>query len=340
MKKKIFVTILATVLACFLVIQIFPNEYEANVTVSGNVPQVNTNSSAVNATAAPTPQTTQAPQTQAPTDAAKPDTDTADNTVSDSTSDESANGKTDVDNTVAADTDVSGDDASSSSKMPETTEEIITKYAEVLKKFKQEKPAYTKKEYQALPEESRQFSSSLVNKLLGFADNYMVKEDSEDATVVREKGYADIINEIPIYGLEDGCLLTDYSAVKNATCVDNGDGNYKISFSLQDEVNPTPLASGSTQPQSYHAAVLMPGNRDEIMVEVNKVEKMTGATCNSFDLTYRDCTFECVYNPENDQVVSITHHANIDIDADIHFITDITGSARLTNDMLVYDIVW
>lgn len=336
MKKRIFITILATVLACFLVVQIFPNQYEANVNISGNTPQASSGSVAANATQAPT----QAP-TQVPTEAAKPDesgkdTDKKDNTAATDESDKID--KADKsDKADKADTD-NGD--TTESKMPETTEEIITKYAEVIKKFKQEKPAYTKKEYQALPEENRQFSSGLVNRLLGFADNYMTKEDSDAAVVVREKGYADIINEIPIYGIEDGCLLKDYSAVKNATCVDNGDGTYKISFSLEDETNPAPPISGSTEPQSNHGAVLMPGNRDEIMVEVNKIENMTGATCNNFDMTYRDCTFECVYNPTNDQVVSITHHANIDIDADIHFITDITGTARLTNDMLVYDIVW
>lgn len=322
MKKKIFVTALAIVLACFVVVQVFPNEYEAIITVKREGTAANSSSVAANANVAQTTQQTTQPQ----------QTTQADNTVSDTKKDDT---KTD---TVKEDT--KKDDKSDSSAMPQTAEEIVTKYGEVVKKFKQEKPAYTKKEYQALPEESRQFSNSLVNKLLGFADNYMTKEDSDAATVVREKGYADIINEIPIYGMEDGCLLTDFSTVKNATCTDNGDGTYTLSFSLEDEKNPAPLASGSNVPTSYHAGVLMPGNRDDIMVEVNKVEKMTGATVNNFDLTYRDCTFECVYNPTNDQVVSITHHANIDIEADLHFIVDITGSARLTNDMLVYDINW
>ncbi len=322
MKKKIFVTALAIVLACFLVVQIFPNEYEAIITVKYDGSASNSGSVAANANVPQTTQqTTQAQQTAQPDSTASQDT-KKDDAKADAPKADKDSGKSD------------------SNAMPQTAEEIVTKYGEVVKKFKQEKPAYTKKEYQALPEESRQFSSNLVNKLLGFADNYMTKEDSDAATVVREKGYADIINEIPIYGMEEGSLLKDFSTVKNATCTDNGDGTYKLSFSLEDEKNPAPLAAGATESTSYHGAVLMPGNRDDIMVEVNKVEKMTGAKCNSFDLTYRDCTFECVYNPTNDQVVSITHHANIDIDADIHFITDITGSARLTNDMLVYDIVW
>lgn len=334
MKKRIFLSILVTFLICLLISKTYPAEYIANVATQGSVEFKNSAGSvSVNASVSQTPaQTVQ--QTQAQT----VNTDSSDVTVPDNSASsdvaDADNGTSDTDNTGT-----SSADATTSSK-PETTEEIVTKYAQVIKKFKQEKPAYTKKEYQALPEENRQFSNNLVNKLLGFADNYMTKEDSDAATVVREAGYADIINEIPIYGIEDGCLLKDYSAVKNATCTENSDGTYTLSFSLEDEVNPACPIAGSTEPQSNHGAVLMPGNRDEIMVEVEKVEKMTGAKCNNFDMTYRDCTFECVYNPANDQVVSITHHANIDIDADLHFIVDITGTARLTNDMLVYDVKW
>ena len=318
MKKKIVITVIAAILACFLVVKLFPNEYEAIVKIVGGTAPSSNNAVAANATVAPSAASA---DNKAATPAASEQKDDA------KVSDTKADGKKD-------------DSKKSDGKMPQTNEEIVTKYAEVVKKFKTEKPGYTKKEYQALPEESRQFSSNLVNKLLGFADNYMTKEDSDKAVVTRDKGYEDIINEIPIYGLEDGCLLKDFSTVKNASCTDMGDGTYKLSFSLNDESNPEPLVAGSTDAKSYHSAVLMPGNRDDIMTEVHKVEKMTGAKCNNFDLTYRDCTFECVYNPTNDQVVSITHHANIDIEASIHFIKDITGSARLTNDMLVYDIVW
>ncbi|MGN0463951.1 MAG: hypothetical protein ACI4GA_04550 [Acutalibacteraceae bacterium] len=315
MKKKIAVTILAILLVCFLIVETYPNNYILIVN------EKNASSSVQDATPANAVVTTTA-KAAAQTDNSGSAADSSESKKSDKKSDSKKS------------------DKNSGSEIPQTKEEIVQKYAEVVKKFKHEKPGYTKKEYQALPEDKRQFSSNLVNKLLGFGEKYMTKEDSENAVVTREKGYADIINEIPIYGMEEGCLLTDYSTVKNATCTKNSDGTYKLSFSLEDEVNPEPLAPGSKEPKSYHAAVLMPGNREDIMTEVHKVEKLSGAKCNNFDLTYRDCTFECVYNPENDQVVSITHHHNIDITADIHFIKDITGSARLTNDMLVYDIVW
>ncbi|MBR2417761.1 MAG: hypothetical protein IKB12_03925, partial [Clostridia bacterium] len=66
-----------------------------------------------------------------------------------------------------------------------------------------------------------------------------------------------------------------------------------------------------------------------------------GVSVDRFDLIYRECVFGCIYNPENDEVKSITHNIVIDITADAAILgADIEGTARLTNDMLIYDITW
>lgn len=242
----------------------------------------------------------------------------------------------------------SGEAQASSSGIPQTKEEIVKKYSDVLNKMKQDQPGYTKKEYQALPEEYRQFSS-VVNSLLKFGESYMTKEDSEKAIVTAQKGEVftgddgvsqpRINHELPICNTDKGCVLTDCSGVKEATSTENADGTVALRFVLNDEVNPEPTPASTGVPVSFHGAVMMPASRADIMTEIEKVEKLAGATCNNFTLTYRDCSFECVYNPSNDQVVSITHHANIDIDADVKILfSNIVGSARLTNDMFVYDI--
>ena len=54
------------------------------------------------------------------------------------------------------------------SNKPESTKEIIDQYTLLVDKFKQQKPAYKKKEYQALPEEYHNFSDT-INKALGLA---------------------------------------------------------------------------------------------------------------------------------------------------------------------------
>ena len=220
------------------------------------------------------------------------------------------------------------------------TKDIIDKYTLLVDKFKQEKPAYKKKEYQALPEENREFSSA-INSVLGIAANYMVsEEDCEE--LVRQQGAEEILYDMPVHGTEKGCTLTDYDAVQWAKCEDLGDGTYKISFSLKEEHNAEPTPADTLIAPSAHGGVMQPIAIKDIKAEVDKVvSKLPGITLNTFDLIYRDCVFSCVYDPATDQVKSITHNIAIDITADVKvFSADIVGSARLINDMLIYDITW
>ena len=230
--------------------------------------------------------------------------------------------------------------AENENKKPESTKEIIDKYTQLVNDFKTKKPAYKKKEFQALPEEYRNFGSG-VNVILNLASGYMVsEEDCEE--LVREAGYADIVWDMPVHNTEKGCVLTDYDAVSRAKCEDMGDGTYKISFSLKEEVNPQPTPSDTLVPVSAHGAVMQPIATDELMKEIDKITgSVPGIAVNEFALYHRDCEFICVYNPETDQVLSITHHVVIDITADITILTaDINGSARLLNEMFIYDITW
>lgn len=244
------------------------------------------------------------------------------------------------------------DNPGTSSDAPKTNEEIVQKYTELLNKMKQDQPGYTKKEYQALPEEYRQFPS-VVNSVLKFGEAYMTTEDSENAIVTATKGevYTSddgsrtmprIQHELPICNTDKGCLITDYSCIKSASCTDNADGTRTLCFSLNDEVNPEPTPSDTCVPQSYHGAVMMPASMKDINTEVDKVvSKIPGVTINNFELTYRDGSFAVTYDPATDQVVSVVHHINVDIAANAKvFGSTIEGTARLTNDMNVYDIVY
>ncbi len=223
---------------------------------------------------------------------------------------------------------------------PESVKEIIDQYTLLVDKFKKEKPAYTKKEFQALPEEYRNFSGA-INTILGVASKYMVtEEDAEE--LVREKGAAEILNDVPVHNSEKGCVLTDYDAVEWAKCEDMDDGTYKISFSLKEELNAEPTPADTLTPSSAHGAVMQPMAFKDIKNEVDKITgSIPGVTVNRFDLIYHECVFSCIYNPETDEVKSITHNIVIDITADAAlFGAKIDGTARLTNDMLIYNITW
>ena len=240
---------------------------------------------------------------------------------------------TDTDTTVA-------DTAEKESNKPESTKEIIDQYTLLVDKFKQEKPAYKKKEYQALPVEYHNFSS-VINKALDVAAGYMTTED-EAEELIREAGAEEIINDMPIHGSEKGCTLTDYDAVEWAKCEDKGDGTYEISFSLKEEVNPEPTPADTLVPVSAHGAVMQPMAFNDIKAEIDSItSKIPGVSMNTLDLYYRDNVYSCVYNTDTDEVLSITHHIVIDIVVNVDlFGKSIDGSARLLNEMFLYDITW
>lgn len=226
------------------------------------------------------------------------------------------------------------------SNKPESTKEIIDQYTLLVDKFKQQKPAYKKKEYQALPAEYHNFSSTL-NKALDLASGYMVTEE-EAEVLIRDAGAEEIIMDMPIHGSEKGCALTDYDAVSWAKCEDKGDGTYEISFSLKEEVNPEPTPADTLVPVSAHGAVMQPMAFKDIKAEIDNITgKIPGVSMNTLDLYYRDHVYTCVYNPETDEVLSITHHIVIDIVVNLDlFSKTIDGSARLLNEMFIYDITW
>ena len=230
--------------------------------------------------------------------------------------------------------------AEKESNKPESTKEIIDQYTLLVDKFKQQKPAYKKKEYQALPAEYHNFSSTL-NKALDLAAGYMVTEE-EAEELIRDAGAEEIIMDMPIHGSEKGCALTDYDAVSWAKCEDKGDGTYEISFSLKEEVNPEPTPADTLVPVSAHGAVMQPMAFKDIKAEIDNITgKIPGVAMNTLDLYYRDHVYTCVYNPETDEVLSITHHIVIDIVVNLDlFSKTIDGSVRLLNEMFIYDITW
>jgi hypothetical protein len=308
MNKKSILTIALTIVLCVVIILALPTEF--NIKVNGNLPAIGVASDSVSQSAQPV--ATTAPQT---TQGAGESVSQAVQNVADK-----------------VETVVTGN--------PTGNKEIIEQYTLLVNKFKQEKPAYKKKEFQSLPEEFRNLGTA-GNLILEIASGYITSEE-ECEELVRAAGGEDIKWDMPIHNSDVGCLLTNYDAVEWAKCEDVGDGTKKISFSLKEEMNCEPTPADTLVPVSNHGAVMQPLSRQSILDEVEKItEKFPIITVNDFSLGYRECVFECVYNPDTNQVKSITHHVVIDINADLKVtLAKIAGSARLYNDMKIYDITW
>lgn len=308
MNKKSLFTAIISIVVCVVVILALPMDITVNV--NGNLPTIGAQTAAGAQTAE---STTNTPATTAPS-------------VIESASEAVQNVADSVETAVTGN--------------PTGNKEVIEQYTLLVNKFKQERPAYKKKEYQALPEEFRNLGKA-GNIVLNIAAGYMTTED-ECEELVRAAGAEEIRWDMPIHDSDVGCLLTDYDAVEWAKCEDVGDGTKKISFSLKEEMNAEPTPADTLIPVSKHGAVMQPLSRQSITDEVEKItSKVPGIGINDFSLGYRECVFECVYNPETNQVSSITHHVVIDINADIQLaIANIAGSARLYNDLKIYDITW
>lgn len=307
-KKEIILTAFIVALTLAFTCLILPTEIGVSVKVEGKAPAIQTVCPTTEPSTVPTVPDTTAPQVTKP-DAEKP---TEENKT---------------------------DDGNKTNK-PESVKEIIDQYTLLVDKFKKEKPAYTKKEFQALPEEYRNFGGP-INTVLKLASNYMVSEEDAEE-LVRAKGAEEILFDVPIHNSEKGCVLTDYDAVEWAKCEDNGDGTYKISFCLKEEMNAEPTPADTLTPPSAHGAVMQPMSVKDIKTEVDKITgSLPGISVNRFDLIYHECVFSCVYNPKTDEVLSITHNIVIDITANAAVLGGtIDGTARLTNDMLIYNIAW
>lgn len=314
MKLRVAITVIAIVLSCLLITKLYPSEWNISANADIDLPFIQQSGTSQPAQPADVPATEATTEKEAEKQG------------------ETKKGEK------------KNSDKKSKSDIPQTKQEIIQKYTDVMNKMKTSGVGYQKKEYQALPEEYRNFSSA-VNVILKFAEGYMTTEDNPNSLLSRDKGMTEELrNEITICGIDKGCALLEYdpslACVKSASCEDLGDGTYKLSFMLNDEINPEPTPADTGIPVSAHGAVFAPASRKDIMVEVEKVEKLAHATCNNFELKYTECYVECIYEPETDRIVDLYQRLNVDITADITLIFNIAGSARLTNDNHVYDIVW
>lgn len=205
-----------------------------------------------------------------------------------------------------------------------TKADIVYIYALVMNKAKQDKPGFTKVEYQELPggEENRvvaeggdKVTEEDVNKLMGFIeglDVFVPKEEAEKEPYIHEKGDADM-TLFPVFFREKGSYLTDPNGIESFTYKVLPNGNVKMTFVLVSEDNPEPIAENSNVAPSYTGAVFAPMSKERIDGTVYHPIVTVFAKDIEYSLRYHDCTVELEFNPETLQVVSLNQFANVSI---------------------------
>lgn len=317
-KDELLFSSLLAVVVCLLVGTIFfvtapqktPEPIEAPVAQGTQTP-----------TTTPTTAPTTAPTTQAPTTAPQAAATTAP-AVSDTTKAPEA--------TTAP---------AAPTGLPQTPAEILARYTEVMDKAKNSGPAHKKVEYQAIPEDKVNFEGGVFNKILPLASLFFTKEEDARANPeIREKG-GDMY-WFPIYKVKKGCMLTDASKIKSATCTELPDGNVKITIVLNDELNPEPPAEGATSHNNAVGSMFTP----IMMADVHNTLKNDAAVKFvvkdvDFELNYYDCTADLVFNPETNEIVSLDQymHILINIKSGKVFGLSAVGTAVLDNYLYFSD---
>ena len=227
-------------------------------------------------------------------------------------------------------------------KLPETKEEILALYTEVMNQAKKDAPAFNKVLYQELPSDSKSRVVSegggLVNAALNLAGNFMTSEkDAYKEPEVYEKGGD--MHAFPVVDNKAGCLLTDTSAIKSATCEKLPDGNVRITIVLNSEANPEPTKSAA-KPVSNHGAIFNPLSKK--VIDENLSGGLVSAVFKdiTYSLTYHDCSTTLVFNPENNHVVSLDQVCNVTIKGSgkAGFVTIAVDKQELVNYVKVYNI--
>ena len=227
--------------------------------------------------------------------------------------------------------------AADTGALPTDNAGILTLYTKLVDEMKAAKPAYRRIEYQDLPEDHRNLGT-VANAVMGIANGLITTKDKAEADPsIHNQG--DDPNNIPIRDNAKGCLLTDASKIKSASCKDNGDGTATLVITLVDEDNPQPVDAGATTSQYHTSAMFFPMDQAGIDDIVDKFKAVV--TMNSLVLTYTECTVTCVFDTATQKIKTLTYVEPVDIKVDGKAVfIPINGSARLVDTMEITEIAY
>jgi len=223
---------------------------------------------------------------------------------------------------------------------PETPAEILQAYTTVMNKAKKEMKHYRKLEYQELPKDKIQFESGAISFLLEQAANYVTTKDQAMAKDDYTKG-TDSLKWFPIYECSVGCMVTDPGVFDSTKSELLPNGNIKLTLVMKDEKNSEPPKANATNSPSNVGAMFTPLAKAGIDDELNNNTALKVAVRNlEYELTYHKCTATLVYNPANNQLVSVdlTQNVLINIMAGRVLLFNAKGTGEL-NSVLAVDQV-
>ncbi len=242
------------------------------------------------ATQAPTTQpATKAPETQAPTTQAP--------TTQAPTTQAATQAPTQAPETEA-------ESETDSPKQIKQKKTVLKKYSALVNKAKKGNAGYTRVTYRGF--ETGVLDDIMLGSVESAYPEYFVSEGTarENPTVVAlgtktNDFLIDNMNSAALLDVEDAS-----AAIQSATSVKLEDGTKKIVITLREEVEPEPLSLTATKASSFTSALFPVVSKDDVAEMVAATLSITSVS--SSTVKYHDCTVELIYNPENNQIISVT----------------------------------
>ncbi|MCR5040983.1 MAG: hypothetical protein K6C36_02645 [Clostridia bacterium] len=223
--------------------------------------------------------------------------------------------------------------AAPASTLPTDPAGILAKYTEVMNNTKATVVTYDKLDWMQLDELD---VGAITGAVKGIMDGVLKGESAAELQDNRD----DHGRQIPPTNDQGiGCGLTDASAIKTASCVDNGDGTATITIVLNDETNPEPMDEASGVTTSKTGGIFNCMSQSNAVETVNGyADKIPGASLQGLDVTYKDCTVVLTFDIAANHATLIEYTVPGHVDVSIKMLMTINGKATLTNRVRINDL--
>ncbi len=197
--------------------------------------------------------------------------------------------------------------------IPSTPAQVLAAYKTVMDQAKNEVKHFRKLDYQELPKDEVAFKSPVINAIFPVASALFTDKEKGMESSEYTDGIGDPI-KLPVKDCPVGCMVTEPNAFQTAAGEQLADGNIKLTLIMKAEDNPEPPVDGTRTSPSKVGGMFEPmskKNIDETIVNSAGVKAISSNL--AYTLRYYDCKAVLVYNPKNQQIVSLDMFMKIHI---------------------------
>ena len=170
-------------------------------------------------------------------------------------------------------------------------------------------------------------SAARENGLFDAVQSILMENDQSADTVTTVQKGDDLAcrTYFPVFHTDYGCLLSDHSIVKGATCYADG-SSYNILILFEEQIDPDPVNSAFAQ-------IMTPFTDSALLQSLNAYLPALNSSNTQATLRYYNCEIRCTLDSETGEMVSLSHKMIADVELQVAVdmvFTDLDGQLTCT----------